>query len=136
VLHTLILKLYDAMTRGGNVDSIVRELSREDMRVLADQGVKARETCWSKGFVMVVGRKVADLAKTARSDQELRRGIERMVVQMDVLFSKLPKGVAIDLADLAMEVFNQACLLLEEEGCDAVIPAVVVGQACIAASRK
>lgn len=136
VLHTLILKLYDAMSHRGSIDAIVRELSKEDMLVLADQGASARETCWSKGFVMVVGRKVADIAKTSKNDIQMRTGMERMIVQMDSLFTKLPKGISIDLSELAMDVFNQACTVLEEEGSKAFISANIVGQACGAAVRK
>jgi hypothetical protein len=136
VLHTLILKLYEAMSHKDGIDSIVRELTKEDMLVLAEQGASARETCWSKGFVMVVGRKVADIAKTARNDVEMRTGMERMIVQMDHLFTKLPKGISIDLSELAMDVFNQACAVLEEEGSKAFVSANIVGQACGAAVRK
>ena len=136
VLHTLILKLYDAMAEGGDLDSIVRELSREDMAVMAEQGAKARETCWSKGFVMVVARKVAEITGTATDDMKLRTGIERMIVQMDSLFGKLPKGISIDLAELTMEIYNEATTLLEEVGSEAVVPANIVGQACMAVSRK
>lgn len=136
VLHSLILKLYDAMSDGGSIEDIVRDLSREDMLVMAEQGAKARETCWSKGFVMVVARKVADIVKVAKSDTQMRTGIERMIVQMDSLFTKLPKGISIDLSELAMEVFNQATDLLDSEGSDAIIPGNVIGLACTAVSRK
>lgn len=135
-LHALILKLYDAMEEGAELEEVLRELSREDMMVMADQGKYARVTCWSKGFVLVVARKVADIAKTAKTDTKLRTGIERMIVQMDVLFTKLPKGITIDLTELTMEVFNKACEILEEEGSKAMIPANVVGQACTAVSQK
>lgn len=136
VLHTLVLKLYDAMTRRAETEAIVRQLSREDMEMMAELGGKARETCWGKAFVLVVGRKVADIAKTTKDDTQMRNGIERMIVQMDGLFTKLPKGVSVDLSEMAMEVFNQACTLLDEEGSGAFVPANVVGQACAAVNIK
>ncbi len=59
-----------------------------------------------------------------------------MTVQMDGLFSKLPEGIVIDLSELAMEVFNQACHELKDLGSNAMIPANIVGHACIAASNR
>ncbi|MEO5335587.1 MAG: hypothetical protein H7841_01650 [Magnetospirillum sp. WYHS-4] len=132
----MILKLYDAMEHRDSLDTIVRELSREDMLLLADQGASARETCWGKGFVMVVGRKIADIAKTATNDAQMRTSVERTIVQMDALFTKLPKGISIDLSELAMEVFNQACELLAKEGSKAFVSANVVGQACGAVNLR
>lgn len=135
-LHLLILKLYDALRAGAGTDLIVRELTREDMLTMADLGAKAEAACWNKGFVLTVARKVADITGAMPGDAKLRLEIERMIVRMDVLFTKLPHGIAIDLSDLAMEIFNHACANLETSGADAIIPANVVGQACAAVQRK
>lgn len=129
MLHTLILKLYDVMEAGDNPESIARELSREDIQLLADYGEKARQTCWSKGFVMVVGRKLADLAAQGMPDAALRRAVERLIVRIDGLFAKLPNGIRVDLADLTMEVYNQACENLAGEGVKVFLPANILGQA-------
>jgi len=136
VLHTLIFKLYNAMSEDVGLEDIVRELSREDMLAMAEQGAKARITCWSKGFVMVVARKVAEIAKASKDDIQMKNGIERMIVQMDGLFGKLPKGISIDLSELTVEIFNHAIQALEEEGIHSMIPASVVGKACTALSIK
>ncbi len=130
MLHSLILKLYDAMEARGDTSEIARALSREDMLLLADQGAEAHESCWSKGFVLTVARKLADMAAVKMEDRELRKGVERMIVQMDILFAKLPKGINVDLSDLTMEIFNQACIDLDELGADGVLPANILGQAC------
>ncbi len=137
ILYLLILKLHDAMSQGMDSDAIIRELSREDMTIIADLGDKARATCWTKAFVLVVARKVADITNTAKDDDiKLRSGIERMIVQMDMLFGKLPKGITIDLAELAMEVYNTACEMLEEQGSSAMLPANLVDQVCAKAASK
>jgi len=132
VLSELILKLYDAVEDPGGagyVESLRKALSHEDMQLLSDQGHKARITCWSKGFVLVLARKVADLSKAVDSDEELRVGIERLVVTVDGLFAKLPKGLAIDLEDLILDVYNNATEILAQEGGTAVVPATILGKA-------
>ena len=135
VLSELILKLYDAVAQGKDASAIARELTREDMELLSNQGDKARITCWSKGFVLVLSRKVADLSRTAESEDELRIGMERLVVQVDGLFSKLPKGLHIDLADLVMDVYNSATEILATEGGKCVVPATILGKIVNDAAR-
>ena len=135
VLSELILKLYDAVERGDNADAIARQLTREDMELLNTQGDKARITCWSKGFVMVIARKVADLTRTAEHENDLRVGMERLVVQVDSLFSKLPKGLSIDLADLVMDIYNNATEILATEGGTSVVPATILGKIVFDAAR-
>lgn len=138
VLSELVLKLYDAVEHQGSasdIEAIAKALSREDMVMLAEQGSKARITCWSKGFILVLARKVADLSKNAKSDDELRRGIERLVVRIDGLFAKLPKGLTIDLADMVMDVYNRSTEILAEEGGGAVVPATILGKAVTDAAR-
>ncbi len=120
----------------GDTAEIIHSLSREDMLLLADQGAAARETCWSKGFVLTVARKLADMASRNMPDADLRTGVERMIVNMDSLFAKLPKGISIDLSELTMEIFNQACIDLEEAGTNAVLPANILGQACAAVAQR
>ncbi len=124
------------MENCGDTSDIVRSLSREDMLLLANQGAEARETCWSKGFVLTVARKLSDMAAMGMSESQLRKGVERMVVQIDGLFAKLPKGINVDLSCLTMEIFNQACANLEELGADGVLPANIIGQACANVLRK
>ncbi len=85
---------------------------------------------------MTVARKLADLVTKHKSDEQLRRTVERLIVQMDGLFSKLPKGISIDLSELAMEVFNQACYELKDLGSKVMIPANIIGQACTAVSNR
>jgi len=138
VLSELILKLYNAtedQTGSSYVEAITQALTREDMELLSDQGQKARITCWSKGFVLVLARKVADLSRVAQSDEELRRGIERLVVNMDSLFAKLPKGLSIDLSDLIMDVYNRATEILADEGGSSVVPATILGKVVTDAVR-
>ena len=135
-MHLLILKLYEAMETQDCIDTIVRELSREDMLLLADQGAKARATCWTKGFILSVGRTLADMAATGMNETNLRRSVEHMIVQMDGLFAKLPKGIDVNIMDLSMEIFNQACEDLEKIEGNAMIPANILGQAFASMSRK
>ncbi|MBY0430220.1 MAG: hypothetical protein K2Q10_03410 [Rhodospirillales bacterium] len=136
ILHTLILKLYDSIESGQDAEHAARALTAEDMRLLADYGQKARETCWSKGFVMTVARKLADLAAIEDAPADLRIAVERMIVRMDGLFSRLPNGVQLDLADLSLEVYNHASLMLAERKAKIFLPANIVGNACCAVSRR
>ncbi|MEG3619387.1 hypothetical protein V5T82_13045 [Magnetovibrio sp. PR-2] len=135
VLSELILKLYDAVSKGLDATAIAQQLTVEDMELLSAQGDKARITCWSKGFVLVLARKVADISKNAESEVELRIGIERLVVQMDGLFSKLPKGLSIDLADLVMDIYNRATEIMADEGSTCVVPATILGKVVHDAAR-
>ncbi|MBL4614080.1 MAG: hypothetical protein JKY27_04305 [Magnetovibrio sp.] len=138
VLSELILKLYDAVEQhsaGSDVEAIAKALTREDMVLLSEQGNKARVTCWSKGFVLVLARKVADLSKVAKDDDDLRHGIERLVVRIDGLFSKLPKGLSIDLSEMIMDVYNRATEILANEGGGAVVPATILGKVVTDAVR-
>ncbi|MCW8915372.1 MAG: hypothetical protein OQK24_05895 [Magnetovibrio sp.] len=135
VLGELVLKLYDAVSHGGDSAAIAKALTREDMELLSTQGDKARITCWSKGFVLVLARKVADISRAAESEEELRIGIERLVVQMDGLFSKLPKGLTIDLSDLVMDIYNRATEIMAEEGGTCVVPATILGKVVHDAAR-
>ncbi|MBF0248501.1 MAG: hypothetical protein HQL36_10590 [Alphaproteobacteria bacterium] len=131
VLSELILKLYDAVEKKGSqgsIDTIARALSLEDMKLLTQHGDKARVTCWSKGFVLVLARKVADISKNAKSDLQMRTGFERMIVSVDGLFSKLPKGIHVDMADMIMDVYNQASVILHQEGAQGMVPATVLGK--------
>lgn len=136
VLHTLILKLYEAMEVRGCTASIVRELTREDMLLFAKQGAQARATCWTKGFVLAMGRRLANMAAQGTDEITMRRGIEHLIVQMDSLFAKLPAGIHVDIMDLSMEVFNQACEDMRELGSGAVVPANILGQAYASASKR
>lgn len=138
VISELIIKLYDAVEQhgsGSSVDAIAKALTREDMVLLAEQGNKARITCWSKGFVLVLARKVADLSKNAKDDDDLRHGIERLVVRVDGLFAKLPKGLTIDLSEMIMDVYNRATQILADEGGGAVVPATILGKVVTDAAR-
>ncbi|WP_069956611.1 hypothetical protein [Magnetovibrio blakemorei] len=139
VLSELILKLYDAVEQHGSgagyVEALTKSLTRQDMELLSEQGQKARVTCWSKGFVLVLARKVADLSRTVENDDELRIGIERLVVSVDGLFTKLPKGLSIDLSDLIMDVFNRATEILSQEGGKAGVPATILGKVIFDAAR-
>ena len=130
ILHTLILKLYSAMESGGDSEAIARELSRQDLTLLAEYGQSGRQTCWSKGFVMVVERKLADLAAQGLTDDQLRRAVERMIVRMDGLFARLPNGISVDLSELTVEIYNLACQDLQGDGVRAFLPANILGQAC------
>lgn len=132
VISDLVLKLYDAVEHaatGRDVDTISKALSREDMKLLTVQGDTARVMCWSKGFVWVLARKVADLSKVAEGDEDLRMGIERLVTSIDSLFGKLPKGLSIDLPALIMDVYNRVTEILAIESCTAVVPATILGKA-------
>ena len=136
VLHLVILKLLDAMETGEGADAIARELSREDMKLIADFGNKARETCWSKAFVLTIAKKIVGFATDETSEARLRAAAERLVVTLHRLFAKLPNGVRVDLGALAMDVYNQAAKGLEEKGTDNFVPANILGQACVNISRK
>jgi len=139
VISDLVLKLFDAVehaSTGRDVDTISKALSREDMKSLTVQGETAHVMCWSKGFVWVLARKVADLSKVAQDDEDLRRGIERLVTSIDCLFGKLPKGQSIDLPALIMDVYNRVTQILAIEGCTAVVPATILGKAITEVARR
>jgi len=82
-----------------------------------------------------LARKVADLSRHAKGEEDLRHGIERLVVQVDCLFAKLPKGLTIDLADLVMDIYNNATEILASEGGKAVVPATILGKIVTDAAR-
>lgn len=124
------------MEEGGNASALARELSDQDMRLLADYGESARATCWSKGFVLAVARKLAQLAMKNTDGADLRAPVERMIVRMDSLFSRLPNGIRIDIADLSLEVYNQASILLREKKSGCFLPANVLGNACANVNRR
>ncbi|MBF0394301.1 MAG: hypothetical protein HQL38_16615 [Alphaproteobacteria bacterium] len=136
VLHLLILKLYAAMEEGANASALARELSAEDMRLLADYGESARTTCWSKGFVLAVAVKLAQLAQKHKESGDLKAPVENMIVRMDSLFSKLPNGIRIDIEELSLEVYNQASVLLREKKATCFLPANVLGAACATVYRR
>lgn len=130
------MKLLDALETGEGADAIARELSREDMKLIADFGNKARETCWSKAFVLTIAKKIVVFATEETSEVKLRAAAEHLVLVLHRLFAKLPNGVRVDLGALAMDVYNQAALGLEEQGIDNFLPANILGQACVNISRK
>lgn len=132
----LVLKLYDAADSAEGADAIARELSREDMKLIADFGNKARETCWSKAFVLTIAKKVVGFAIKEKSEIKLRMAAENLVARLSGLFGKLPNGVRIDLGALAMDVYNQAAADLEKQGADNFLPANILGQACVNISRR
>lgn len=135
VLHGLIVKLYDAMQSGEDADGIARAITREDALLLADYGGRARETCWSKGFVLAVAAKLSQTVAAGVTGDPLRRAIEQLIVRMDMLFAKLPGGIKVDLMDLTVEIYNQAVANLREAGSGGFLPTQVVGQAAMAVVR-
>jgi hypothetical protein len=129
VLHGLVLKLYDALESGQDAEACAHAITNEDMHLLAEYGAAARVTCWSKGFVLAMAAKLAVLAQQGLPDREMRSAVERLIVRMDNLFARLPNGVRVDLSDLAVEVYNQACEALSSSGGGGFLPASILGQA-------
>lgn len=113
----------------------MKSLSRDDIIVLADKGAVARVECWRKCFVLSVVAKIEQLAVGELSDDELRAATEGMIVKMARLFAKLPKGSAIDIPDLVVDIYNQLCENVNEKGLQMVIPVTCISHACMAASR-
>jgi hypothetical protein len=128
ILHGLVLKLYTALEAGQDAEAVARAISNEDMHMLAEYGAVARETCWSKGFVLAMAAKLAELGQQGLKDTELRNGIERLITRMDNLFARLPNGVSVDLTDLTIEVYNSACEAMSATG-GGFLPASILGQA-------
>lgn len=136
VLHQLIVKLYDALEHGDNADEVARELSAADMKLLAEYGMKARSTCWSKGFVLAVAAKLTQMVGAGASDAALRNGIDRLIVRMDGLFAKLPNGIEVDLVDLTLDIYNQAVANLKQQGADGFLPMAALGSALSSAQQR
>jgi hypothetical protein len=138
VLHELLLKLDTAMSerKNADADAIVRQLSQEDLVTFAKMGVAARETCWNKGFVLMVAHRFAELGRKGLPEPALRAGVENVIVRMDMLAAKLPKGIKIDLQKMAMDIYNEAIRLLEEEGCKAFLPVNLLGNVMGGQMRK
>ncbi len=136
ILHTLILKLYDALEAGEDAAGIAASITREDAKLLAEYGDKARDTCWSKGFVLAVASKLSGMVTAGVTGDALRNSIERLIVRMDGLFSKLPHGIEVDLMELTVEIYNEACSNLKKEGANAFLPTQVVGQAAMNVVRR
>lgn len=136
ILHTLIMKLYDALEKAGNSDELIKYLTRDEILTLANKGAEAREACWCKGFVLSVAKKFADMAGQEIPDNQLRMDAEKMVLQMDQLFSKLPKGSAIDLSELVYEIYNQTCEDAKAVDSQKMFPINVISQACTTVLKR
>lgn len=136
ILHTLVLKLFDVRSASGNSDAIAKSLSRDDLIVLADKGAAARVECWRKCFVLSVVAKIEELATSELPDDDLRMAVEDMIVRMGRLFSKLPKGSALDIPNLVMDIYNHLCETVNEKGLQMVVPVTCISHACMAATRS
>ncbi|MCR4378496.1 MAG: hypothetical protein NUV50_10460 [Rhodospirillales bacterium] len=136
ILHTFILKLFNAIGTSESSDELIKVLSRDDLLVLANKGAESRVECWRMSFVLSVVAKIEEIALTDRSDDTLREDAEELIVRMGQLFSKLPKGNAINIPDLVMDIYNQLCENINEKGLQLVIPVSVISHACMAASRR
>ena len=60
-------------------------------------------------------------------------------LSVDGLFTKLPKGLSIDLSDLILDVYNRATEILAQEPCQdggkSVVPATILGKVIFDAAR-
>lgn len=126
----IILELYEGLEAGEGVDGLAQRLSPADRRVFAEHGEAARSTCWTRGFVLTVARKVTDYATAGMEERELRAAIEGMLATMEALFSRLPNGMEMNFGDLSLGVYNEACRNLAQLGGGHLLPANIVGQAC------
>lgn len=131
VIHDLVLKLYHAMERhDASVDEIARQLSLEDLTTLDKVGGKARVTCWSKAYRLAVSHLIVKIGTDAgiANEEQAQRAIQRMTVRMDSTFAKLPKGIAIDLDDMILDIYNLAVEEINASGNPGLIPAHVLRQ--------
>lgn len=136
ILHGLVLKMFSALERGGDASAVGQALGREDRLLLARLGEQAERSCWTRAFVLTVARKLADFVAEGQSDDELRLSVDGLFMLMDGLFGRLPNGIALDLADLAMDVYNQACADLEALDGEGFLPASIVAQGYAAFLRR
>jgi hypothetical protein len=96
----------------------------------------AHVECWRKCFVLAVVAKIMELAMGELSDDELRAATENMIVKMGRLFIKLPKGSAVDMPSLVVDIYNQLCESVNEKGLQMAIPVTCISHACVAAARN
>ncbi len=136
VLHSLIIRLYDAMGASGSSDELIKILSRDDLLTLANKGAEARKECWRKSFVLSVAHKFLEMAGQDSADGKLQHDAEKMILQMDQLFSKLPKGSAIEHSELVTEIYNQICEDVKINGARQIVPINVISQASMAVSYR
>lgn len=138
ILQKVMLNLMEALAahKGREVEDILRELDRADLETLAGVGANARETCWSKAFVMTMARRLAILAAGEPSEAVLRSKMDRLFVEMDMMFTRLPKGISIDVEDLLTDIYNQAQAVMKAEKQEGFLPMRVFGAAAGGLSVK
>lgn len=127
--------MYGALEAGADAASIVGVLSRPERLLIAEYAEAARQTCWTKAFVLTVAGKLADFVREGQNDEQLRFSVEGMFTLMDGLFGRLPNGISLQLGDLAMDIYNETCRNLENVP-GAFLPANIVGQAYAAFLRR
>lgn len=135
-LHSLVLKMYAALEEEGGVEGVMRTLTRDEQRLFAELCDRARETCWTKAFVLTVARKLAEFVAEGQRNEGLRLSIEGLLAVMDGLFARLPNGIALRFQDLSLDVYNQACSELDSSGRGAFLPVNLIGQAFAAFLRR
>lgn len=136
VLHLLSLKLVAALETTTDARAVGEALSREDRRLFADVSEAARRTCWTKAFVLTVADRIAAFVAAGQTDEQLRYSIEGLFAVLDGLFARLPNGIALEMEDLALEVYNQTCVNLETIEGEHFVPANIVAQAFTAFLRR
>ncbi len=136
ILHVLSLKLMAALETAADARAVGEALSREDRLLFADYGEKARRTCWTKAFVLTVAHRIAEFVAAGQADEQLRYSIEGLFAVLDGLFARLPNGIALEMHDLAMDVYNQTCRNLEAVEGEHFVPANIVAQAYTAFAKR
>lgn len=134
-MHQLVLKMFAALEEGG-VEGVTRALSRDEQRLFAELCGSAQLTCWTKAFVLTVARKLVAFVAAGQHDEMLRFSVEGLLTVMDGLFSRLPNGIALRLDDLALDIYNQACIELDQCGGGGFLPVNLIGQAYSAFLRR
>lgn len=124
------------MGASGSSDELIKILSRDDLLTLANKSAEARKECWSKSFVLSVACKFMELADQDSANGNLQHDSEEMILKMDKLFSKLPKGSAIEHSELVTEIYNQICEDIKHQGATQIVPINVISQACMAVSHR
>lgn len=128
--------MFSALESGADAATIGHALAREDMLLLADFGDKARQTCWTKAFVLVVARKLTEFVAQGQDEEQLRYSVDGMFTVLDGLFARLPNGIAVALGDLSLDIYNETCRNLDGLDGDQFLPANIIGHAYTAFLRR
>ena len=131
VLNTLIIKIYRAMQANAGEDvlqAIAKEFSREDMAILAEYGDSSRATCWSKGFVMAISNLLADVISRQDNDTAIQREMTRVIKTVLGIYSRLPKGISVDVDDRSMDIYNRTIEIMKTMGISKAVPLNLFGR--------